>query len=321
MPLTNLFRFYYSPPAIIVPFFFRSLPIPTRSDYPHLPVELHTNNPPKGFFSYLCNDNKGRKNNFNIRIIMKTNIFIASLLMLCLAACGPKYKTLPMDEFEAAIAKPDVVVVDVRTPQEFAEGHIAGAINIDWKAGNFGPIADELLDDDDVIALYCIHANRSKKAAEMLVKMGYRHVVELEGGLEPWMAAGKPVEKAAAIPYMEADNYFVRNDATLPLPAKFDSQEAFDSCFGMATTMGDDGRPTTIDFATQFVIAVALPATDKDIELDDERLTDDGSTLTLEYSVERDNERNSYTQTPLLLIVVDRQYDRPNVTLKEVADR
>ncbi len=252
---------------------------------------------------------------------MKPNAFIVSLLILCLAACGPKYKTVSMDKFETIIAKPDVTIVDVRTPQEFAEGHIAGAINIDWKAGNFAAIADELLDDDDVIALYCIHANRSKKAAELLTQMGYRHVVELEGGLEPWIAAGKPIEKATLIPYVEADNYFVRNDATLPLPAKIDSQETFDSYFGMATTMGDDGRPTAIDFAQQFVIAVALPATDKDIELDDERLTDDGTTLTLEYSVERDNERNSYTQMPLLLIVVDRKYERPNVTLKEVADR
>lgn len=252
---------------------------------------------------------------------MKTKLLLA-VMALSFVACTSNYRTLPMDEFEKAIKQPNVVVVDVRTPQEYAEGHIAGAINIDWKAGNFAEQADELLDDDKTIALYCIHAKRSKLAAETLQKMEYEDIIELQDGLEVWINAGKPIEKTVSktIPYSEAKNYFVRNDAQLPVPAKINTREEFDGFFGMAATMGDDGMPTSIDFTKQFVIAVVLPATNVDLELDDERLVDNGESLIFEYSVDKDDEVNSWTQTPLLLIVVDRQYERENVLLKGVAD-
>ena len=99
------------------------------------------------------------------------------------AACTtPEYKTLPIDEFEKVIAQPDVIVVDVRTPEEYAEGHIPGAINIDWKAGHFAEQAEVLLDKDKTIALYCIRARRSKFAAKELLNMGYKNVIELQDG-------------------------------------------------------------------------------------------------------------------------------------------
>lgn len=258
---------------------------------------------------------------------MKNMIFILAV-SICMTACNSKSQSLTVDEFEKAILKSKVIVVDVRTPQEFAESHIAGAINIDWKSGNFAEQADELLDDDYRIALYCKHGKRSKLAAQLLQQMEYRKIIELQDGLDAWIKAGKPVWKSGEpvakptlIPYIEADNYFVRNDAALPVPSKIASQEEFDRYFGMAATMGEGGRPTVIDFTKQFVLAVVLPATNADIEPDDERLVDDGETLTFEYSVDRDNELNSYTQTPLLLIIVDRQYERENVVLKEVKDR
>ncbi len=126
---------------------------------------------------------------------------------------------------------------------------------------------------------------------------------------------------ATAIPYREADNYFFRNDAPMPTNPKINTQEEFDALFGMATVMGDDGRPTAIDFNRQFVIAVVHPVTKKDVELDDERLLDDGQTLTFEYSVDRDNEVLGYEIQPILLIIVDRQYERENVELREVPEK
>lgn len=120
-------------------------------------------------------------------------LFAFALVAMMLVACSSKYQTLPMDEFEKAIQEPDVVVVDVRTPREFSEGHIAGAINIDWKAGHFAEEAAQLFDKDKTIAVYCIHARRSKSAAEELQKMGYKHIIELQGGLEYWINAGKPI--------------------------------------------------------------------------------------------------------------------------------
>ena len=121
-------------------------------------------------------------------------IFSILFAALIFSACTPKYQSLPMDEFEKAIQDPDVVIIDTRTPQEYAEGHIAGAVNIDWKAGNF---AEEVAvyDKNQTIAVYCIHARRSKLAAECLQELGYKHIIELAEGLEVWINAGKPIVK------------------------------------------------------------------------------------------------------------------------------
>lgn len=115
--------------------------------------------------------------------------------ILCVS-CSHNYQTLPLDEFEKAISEPNVTVVDVRTPAEYNEGHIAGAINIDWKAGDFAERAAEVLDKEQTVAVYCAHARRSKMAAGELEKMNFKHVIELADGVEVWIKAGKPVEKS-----------------------------------------------------------------------------------------------------------------------------
>jgi hypothetical protein len=66
---------------------------------------------------------------------MKKALYIITLLML--AACA-RYPKLPVDQFQKKLAEtPDVQLLDVRTPAEFAEGHIPGAINIDWRDEDF----------------------------------------------------------------------------------------------------------------------------------------------------------------------------------------
>ena len=125
---------------------------------------------------------------------------------------------------------------------------------------------------------------------------------------------------AKKVPYIEAEHYFFRNDAQTPDNPKINTREEFESLFGMAAVMGKNGRPTPIDFDKQFVIAVVLPVTNKDVELDDERLTDDGQALTFEYSVDYDEDVLSFEMRPILLIVVDRKYEREMVVLKEVLD-
>lgn len=125
---------------------------------------------------------------------------------------------------------------------------------------------------------------------------------------------------ATPIPYIEADNYFVRNDAQIPENPKINTKEEFEKIFGMGSVMGDDGKPTDIDFERQFVIAVIQPATDRDVDMDDERLLDDGQTLTFEYSVDKDREKLSYKIQPFVMIIVDRQYERENIILKKVRD-
>ncbi|MBR2401977.1 MAG: rhodanese-like domain-containing protein [Lachnospiraceae bacterium] len=78
----------------------------------------------------------------------------------------------------------DYVILDVRTPEEFAEKHIVGAVNIPNEEIDEAPI--EMLPDlDQLILVYCRSGNRSKQASEKLVKLGYTNVYEF-GGIIDW---------------------------------------------------------------------------------------------------------------------------------------
>ncbi|MCQ2345566.1 MAG: META domain-containing protein [Paludibacteraceae bacterium] len=109
------------------------------------------------------------------------------LLILCLflAACRPAIRTLPLDEFQEEVTQKEAVVIDVRTWDEYASGHIVNALNLDVKSDDFEQKFLKLgLDKNTAIAVYCLHAIRSKKAAEMLTEWGYTDVFHLEGGIE-----------------------------------------------------------------------------------------------------------------------------------------
>ena len=100
------------------------------------------------------------------------------------------------DAKEAAklVAKNQVVVLDVRTPGEFAAGHLAGATNIDFQSGDFSERLEKL-DRDKSYLVYCAVGGRSTKALPQLSQLGFKHVVHLDGGFKAWQAAGNPVEK------------------------------------------------------------------------------------------------------------------------------
>ena len=105
----------------------------------------------------------------------------------------PKFKTIDVQEFAEFILKPDVVVLDVRTPAENAQGFIPGTdFNIDVLADSYTKTALEKLPKDKPVALYCRSGNRSKNAARILADNGYE-VVELGTGFRGWAAAGQEV--------------------------------------------------------------------------------------------------------------------------------
>lgn len=95
-------------------------------------------------------------------------------------------------EFENEIKADSVQLLDVRTPQEHAEGHIAGALNIDVKSDDFRQIAENELSKDSTILVYCLSGRRSMDAAEILTGLGYK-VVNLKGGIIEWKGDGLPV--------------------------------------------------------------------------------------------------------------------------------
>lgn len=114
-------------------------------------------------------------------------------LLGCNAQQGDaKFRSVNVAEFEKLLYKPDVVRLDVRTAEEYAEGHIADAPCIDVLKDDFESRALASLPKDKTIALYCRSGNRSKKAAAILARNGY-NVVELNSGYKGWTAAGRPV--------------------------------------------------------------------------------------------------------------------------------
>ena len=96
-----------------------------------------------------------------------------------------EYTSITMDEAKEIFKTPgDYLIVDVRRADEFAEGHIPGAINI----ANEDIVSvepDELPDKEQVIYIYCRSGNRSRQASAKLAAMGYKNIVEF-GGIIDW---------------------------------------------------------------------------------------------------------------------------------------
>lgn len=85
----------------------------------------------------------------------------------------------------------DLVILDVRTPEEFAEGHLDGAIMIDFYRDDF---ADQLgqLDPNVPYLLYCRSGNRSGQTTAIMQELGFTNVADIDGGIVSWTEAGLP---------------------------------------------------------------------------------------------------------------------------------
>ncbi len=92
----------------------------------------------------------------------------------------------------ASAEKP--VVLDIRTPEEYAEGHIEGATMIDYKAADFESKVAEL-DRDQTYLVHCRSGGRSTSSLPVFEKLGFKHIIHLDGGFSDWQSAGQPVAK------------------------------------------------------------------------------------------------------------------------------
>ena len=102
------------------------------------------------------------------------------------------YANLNVDEFEKMLAEEESAqIVDVRTPEEYAAGHLAGAVNIDWYAEDFLQQAESQLDKSRPVMVYCRSGKRSAAAADRL-DAAYFKTYNLSGGFLAWTEAGKP---------------------------------------------------------------------------------------------------------------------------------
>ena len=124
-----------------------------------------------------------------MRKIKRILPFVLSLMLL--SSCGTSggatnsYRQISMDEAVKMMKdEKNYIILDVRRPDEFAEGHIPGAINVPNEEIGTTEIA-ELPDKSQLILVYCRSGRRSKEASEKLVKLGYTNIVEF-GGILDW---------------------------------------------------------------------------------------------------------------------------------------
>ena len=90
--------------------------------------------------------------------------------------------------------KKDVVVIDVRTPDEFKGGHIKGATNINFRDKEFAKKMAEL-DKSKTYIIHCASGNRSGRACEQIKDMKFENMLHLKAGFSGWKEKGLPVEK------------------------------------------------------------------------------------------------------------------------------
>ncbi len=124
---------------------------------------------------------------------MKRLLIFLMLIPFTLAAQAQASGTsLDVKAFKAAVERDDALLLDVRTAEEYNEGHIEGAANIDWNGGTL------LMDVSGIdktlpVLLYCASGGRSGQAMEALIKAGFTDVQDLKGGIIEWESHGEPV--------------------------------------------------------------------------------------------------------------------------------
>lgn len=112
-------------------------------------------------------------------------LFLILGLLLSMMACAQK--NISPQEFHEMITKdPNLQVVDVRTPQEFAAGHIKGARNVDFRSPDFEKNIVKAVKKRKTVLVYCRSGKRSLNAMNLMVKNGFKDVYNMEGGILAW---------------------------------------------------------------------------------------------------------------------------------------
>jgi len=121
------------------------------------------------------------------------------LIALTFAACGGA-ATADIEVVSPADAaaflddhSDEVVLLDVRTPEEYREIRVPGSINIDFYAADFASQLDALPKDVPYV-VYCRSGNRSSQAVDIMADLGFTEVLDVDGGIVSWSEAGLPLE-------------------------------------------------------------------------------------------------------------------------------
>ncbi len=112
-------------------------------------------------------------------------ILVAFMVFSCQSQNDTRIRVVPKAEFKEAVVKQNIQLVDVRTPDEFAEGFIKGAKNINVYDAGFETEIQKL-DKTKPVYIYCRSGARSKTAAQKMVVLGFTQIIDLEGGYMNW---------------------------------------------------------------------------------------------------------------------------------------
>jgi len=136
-----------------------------------------------------------------ISLVLLVSVLVISRPVLCkdltakdlVEEAKATVKSIYISDANAMLGKSGAVFIDVREPDEFKSGHVPGAINIPRGLLEF-QIEQQIPDKDTTILIYCKSGNRSALAAANLTRMGYKNILNIEGGWKAWLDAGYPSE-------------------------------------------------------------------------------------------------------------------------------
>lgn len=121
---------------------------------------------------------------------------------------------------------------------------------------------------------------------------------------------------AEEVTFEVAKNYFFKNNQEIPANPKITDSLQFSTLFGMATVMGEDGKPTPIDFNSQFAVAVVLPVTDMSTEICPQTVVMQNDTLRYTYEV-KVGDKQSFSIQPLSIIILDKKYESTPLVMNQ----
>lgn len=108
-------------------------------------------------------------------------MFLGLFFVSCNSQKDPKVRVISSQEYKQEISTNNVQIVDVRTPQEYVEGAIEGAVNINIYDADF-EVKIQKLDPNKPVYIYCRSGARSQTAANKMVALGFTEIIDLKGG-------------------------------------------------------------------------------------------------------------------------------------------
>ncbi len=129
--------------------------------------------------------------------MLKQKLLLLMVLMIAVTffAQAQTVKKLDPENFDKKLKdSKEAILIDVRTPGEYGQGHLASALSIDIYANDFKSRVGKL-DKSKPVFVYCKAGSRSGSAVDIMSDMGFKEIYDLSGGIMAWQQAKKPIEK------------------------------------------------------------------------------------------------------------------------------